>query len=173
MLGNEYLSKIYYLFPDAKNITDKKPDNFLLLGLIRMLFPAARIIYTRRNPLDNCLSVYFQQLGGNLNYANDLGNTAHYYKQHERLMQYWKNCFSENIFTVDYDEFVNTPGPVLRSLLEFLGLEWDDRCLQFYRSDNLVQTASVWQVREELHSKSSGRWRNYTPFIQDIQSFLQ
>lgn len=172
-MANEYLSKLNNLFPDAKMVTDKKPDNFLLLGLIRMLFPAARIIYTRRNPLDNCLSVYFQQLGGNLNYANDLENTAHYYRQHARLMDHWQNCFKENIFTVDYDEFVKTPELILRPLLAFLGLEWDDRCLEFYRSESLAQTASVWQVREELHTKSSGRWRNYTPYIQGIQSLLQ
>jgi len=172
-LANEYVSKLSYLFPNAKHITDKKPDNFLFLGLIRILFPAARIIYTRRNPLDNCLSVYFQQLGGNLNYANDLENTAHYYKQHSRLMDHWLGCFSENLFTVDYDEFVSSPEPVLRSLLEYLGLDWDERCLEFYRAENQVQTASVWQVREELHTKSSGRWRHYVPYVQDIQSLLQ
>ena len=171
-LANEYLSKLDYQFPGARHITDKKPDNFLFLGLIRILFPAARIIYTRRNPLDNCLSVYFQQLGGNLNYANDLENTAHYYGQHARLMDHWMSCFGENIYTVNYDEFVHSPEPVLQSLLTNLGLEWDERCLEFYRAGNQVQTASVWQVREELHTNSSGRWRHYTPYIKGIQSLF-
>lgn len=172
-LAEEYLSKLNRQFPGAKKITDKKPDNFLFLGLIRVLFPAARIIYTRRNPLDNCLSVYFQQLGGNLNYATDLENIAHYYGQHRRLMDHWQNCFSSNIFTLDYDKFVDAPEPVLHSMLEFLGLEWDDRCLDFSRADNLVQTASIWQVRDELHSNSSGRWRNYSAFAGEIERLLQ
>ena len=122
--------------------------------------------------MDNCLSVYFQQLGGNLSYATDLEDTAHYYRQHELLMAHWSSCFAESIFTVEYDELVNSPEPVLRQLLHFLGLEWDDRCLTFHETDSLVKTASVWQVRTELHTYSSGRRRNYTPFVQDIQALL-
>ena len=71
--------------------------------------------------------------------------------------------FAEDIFTVDYDELVNSPEQVLRQLLHVLGFEWDDRCLTFQKADSLVKTASVWQVRDELHTDSSGRWRNYTP----------
>ena len=172
-LATEYLSHVHELFPDAKNITDKRPDNFLFLGLIRMLFPAARIVYTRRNPLDNCLSVYFQQLGGNLNYATDLENIAHYYAQHVRLMRHWSVCFAENIITVDYDELVKSPEPVLRQLLDFLGLEWSDRCLAFNQTANLVQTASIWQVRENLHTQSSGRWQNYADHVKKMQPLLE
>jgi tetratricopeptide (TPR) repeat protein len=172
-LANEYLTKLQDLHPDAENITDKRPDNFLHLGLIKALFPSARIVYTKRNPLDNCLSVYFQQLGGNLSYATDLKNIAHYYTQHGRLMAHWLGCLGENIFTVDYDELVRSPEPVLRALLGFLGLEWDDRCLAFQRTQSLVKTASVWQVREELHTSSSGRWRNYEPFVRNIRALLQ
>ena len=164
-LGNEYLSKLRDLFPTAEIVTDKRPDNFLHLGLIKALFPNARIVFTRRNPRDNCLSVYFQQLGGNLFYATSLSDTAHYYRQHERLMAHWKALFPENIFTVDYDALVRSPEAELRPLLEFLGLDWDDCCLDFQRADRLVKTASVWQVREALHTRSSGRWRNYEPFI--------
>ena len=171
-LGGEYLSRLREQFSDTKCITDKRPDNFLHLGLIKALFPCARIVYTRRNPVDNCLSVYFQQLGGNLSYATDLEDTAHYYRQHELLMAHWSSCFAEDIFTVDYDELVNSPEQVLRQLLHFLGIEWDDRCLTFQQTDSLVKTASVWQVRDELHTYSSGRWRNYTPFVQDIQALL-
>ena len=171
-LGGEYLSRLREQFSDTICITDKRPDNFLHLGLIKALFPCARIVYTRRNPVDNCLSVYFQQLGGNLSYATDLEDTAHYYRQHELLMAHWSSCFAEDIFTVDYDELVNSPEQVLRQLLHFLGFEWDDRCLTFQQTDSLVKTASVWQVRDELHTYSSGRWRNYTPFVQDIQALL-
>ena len=88
-------------------------------------------------------------------------------------MAHWANCFGANIFTVDYDELVKSPEHDLRRLLQFLGLEWDDRCLEFHKTDSLVQTASIWQVREELHTRSSGRWRNYAPFLQNIQALLE
>lgn len=171
-LGSEYLSRLRDLYPRAANVTDKRPDNFLHLGLIKVLFPSARIVYTKRNPLDNCLSIYFQQLGGNVSYATDLENTAHYHAQHERLMAHWMSCLGENIFSLDYDELVHAPEPVLRRLLTFLGLEWDDRCLTFQRTPSLVKTASVWQVREKLHTLSSGRWRNYEPFVRDLQALF-
>ena len=171
-LAKVYLSRIRELFPAARHVTDKRPDNFLFLGLIKMLFPSARIVYTKRNPMDNCLSIYFQQLGGNLNYATDMENTAHYYLQHARLMQHWMSCFAGSIFTVDYDELVRSPEPVLRRLLAFLGLEWSDRCLNFSQTENLVQTASVWQVREALHTQSSGRWRNYAPYVHGMQTLF-
>jgi len=171
-LAKIYLSRVRELFPAARHVTDKRPDNFLFLGLIKMLFPSARIVYTKRNPMDNCLSIYFQQLGGNLNYATDMENTAHYYLQHVRLMQHWMSCFAGSIFTVDYDELVRSPEPILRRLLDFLELEWSDRCLNYTQTDNLVQTASVWQVREALHTQSSGRWRNYAPYVHGMQTLF-
>jgi len=171
-LASEYLSRVRALFPGRQTITDKRPDNFLFLGLIRTIFPDARIVYTKRSALDNCLSIYFQQLGGNLAYATGLEDTAHYYRQHERLMLHWLGCFDENILTVDYDELVNSPKPVVQGLLRFLGLEWNERCLEFQRVNDQVKTASVWQVRDELHALSSGRWRNYAPYVEKIRAIL-
>lgn len=171
-LADEYVSRVSELFPQAGIVTDKRPDNFLYLGLIRVLFPSARIIYTKRNPLDNCLSIYFQQLGGDLFYATDLENIAHYYRQHERLMRHWFSCMGESMFTVDYDELVRSPRAVMEGLLRFLGLPWDERCLQFERVPNLVKTASIWQVREVLHARSSGRWRNYEAFLTGARALL-
>lgn len=172
-VAGEYLSALNDLFQNAENVTDKRPDNFLHLGLIRAMFPAARIIYTKRAPVDNCLSVYFQQLGGNVSYATDLQYTAHYYKQHERLMAHWNSCFGGNIFAVDYDELVRSPEPVIRGLLDFLQLDWDEQCLSFRQVESPAKTASVWQVREDLHAASSGRWQNYEPYIREMQAVLK
>ncbi|MEX2495286.1 MAG: sulfotransferase [Woeseia sp.] len=168
-LRDDYLAVLHRLAPPDSEITDKRPDNFLHLGLIRILFPSARIVYTRRNLADNCLSLYFQQLGGNLHFATDLESCAHYYRQHERLIAHWQASFGDNIFTVDYDALVRAPEPLLRRLLNFLGLEWDERCLQFQKTGSLVKTASVWQVRDELHTRSSGRWRNYSAYLQNLE----
>lgn len=168
----EYLSRVRELFPDGRRVTDKRPDNFLHLGVIKALFPQAKIVYTKRDPLDNCLSLYFQPLGGNLTYATDPGNAAHYYRQHERLMKHWKSLFADSILTVDYDELVRSPEPAVRRLLAFLDLEWDDRCLQFGQSGGAVRTASLWQVRDGLHGRSSGRSRHYERFIADTRAWL-
>lgn len=168
LVGGEYLSRVRELFPNASNVTDKRPDNFLHLGLIRAMFPSARIVYTRRKQRDNCLSVYFQQFGGNLAYATDLWNTQHYYDLHERLMAHWQNILGESIFAVDYENLVRDPEPVLRALFDFLQLPWDDRCLDFQAAGQLVKTASLWQVREPLHEGSVDRWKNYERFVGKI-----
>ena len=167
-LGDSYLAHLRELFPDAAHVTDKRPDNFLYLGLLKAAFPRARFVYTRRAAADVCLSIWFQQLGM-VSYATGLEDTAHYYGQHERLMRHWQQCFGENLFTVDYDDLVRSPKAVLRPLLEFLGLEWSDRCLAFRAAASPARTASLWQVREALHTRSSGRWRHYAPFIGHLE----
>lgn len=170
LIGNEYLRLTGGLFPDAAKLTDKRPDNFLHLGLIKAMFPRARIVYTRRSRPDNCLSVFFQQLGGILSYAMDLEDAADYYDQHVRLMDHWQACCGDNIHTVDYEELVSSPEPVLRGLLDALGLDWDERCLDFRQSDAAVKTASIWQVREGLHEGSTGRWRNYEAVAPQLKT---
>lgn len=172
-VADDYMAALQQLFPGATHVTDKRPDNVLHLGLIRAMFPAAKIIHTRRQLRDNCLSVWFQQLGAPLSYATDLADTAHYYRLQERLVEHWQALLGENIFTVDYDALVRDPEPVLRALLGFLGLPWDDACLEFQRARSQVRTASVWQVREPLHTRSSGRWRNYLPYIEDIDALKE
>ncbi|HEU5481506.1 MAG TPA: sulfotransferase [Sphingomicrobium sp.] len=148
------------------SVTDKRPDNFLHIGLIKTLFPAARIVHTHRNRLDNLLSLYFLHLGPHMPYALDLRDAAHWYDEQERLMAHWKRLYPNDIFDVDYDALVRDPRSVIESLLAFLGLEWEDSVLNFHERKGAVKTASVWQVREPLHARSSGRWRNYRDQLQ-------
>jgi len=168
-VADEYIARVRELIPGCPNITDKRPDNILHLGLIKALFPTMKFIHTKRKLLDNCLSIYFQQLGSAASYAAEMENIAHYYEQQDRLMLHWRTCFDTSIFVVDYEELVESPEPVLRRLLEFLGLEWDAGVLDFQKSRGLVKTASLWQVRQGLYQGSMGRWRNYEPLVRAVQ----
>jgi len=142
-------------------LTDKRPDNFLHVGLIKTLFPGAKIVNTRRNPLDNLVSLYFLHLDPGMAYALDLEDAAHWHAQYERLMAHWKHLYPNDIFDVDYDSLVSEPRPMVSELLKFLALDWDDSVLDFHKGSGAVKTASVWQVRQPLNTRSSGRWRNY------------
>jgi tetratricopeptide (TPR) repeat protein len=153
---------------DAALLTDKRPDNFLHIGLIKTLFPDAKIVHTRRDRLDNLLSLYFLHLNPRMAYALDLQDAAHWYAEHERLMAHWKRLYPNDIFDLDYDELVRESRPTLERLLHFLGLDWEDGLLDFHRSESAVRTASVWQVREPIHARSSGRWRNYSKQIGKV-----
>lgn len=152
----------------AALVTDKRPDNFLHVGLIKTLFPDAKIVHTRRNRLDNLVSLHFLHLTPDMAYGLDLRDADHWYAQHERLMAHWKSVYPDDIFEVDYDELVRSPAPVIEGLLAFLGLGWEDSLLDFSRTSRPVKTASVWQVRQPLHSRSSGRWRNYSKQLKAL-----
>lgn len=172
-LGGAYLEHLNDLFGDTTGIINKRLDNFLYVGLIHGMFPNARFLNTRRQPLDNCLSVYFQQLAEHFEYANELVDIGHYYSQYRQLVAHWRKLFPASIIDVDYDELVKDPEAILKTALAFIGLDWDPACLAFYESDNRVRTASVWQVRQPLHPGSSGRWRNYENQLAELQASIR
>lgn len=177
-LARAYSDEVAQLFLGAAGeghfVTDKRPDNFVLIGLIKRLFPAARIVHTVRHPLDTCLSGFFQHIDQNAaGYSTDLGDAGHYFGEYRRLMAHWKSLYPESIFDFDYDAFVASPRPALKALLEFLGLNWNDDCLDFHRRKNTVKTASYWQVRKPLYADSSGRWRNYDAHLRPLRDALK
>lgn len=171
-LSQQYLGALAARFPQARVLTDKRPDNFLYVGLIKRLFPTAKIVHTVRNPLDNCLSVYFLHLDQAMSYAHDLLDIGHYYREYRRLMTHWSALYGTDILDFDYDAFVREPRAALERLLAFCGLAWDERCLAFHEAAAPVRTASVWQVREPLYARSSGRWRNYRRQLEPLRAFL-
>lgn len=154
-------------------VTDKRPDNFLHLGLVKTLFPEARIVHTRRDALDTGVSLYFLHLDPSMAYALDLGDIAHWYRQYHRLMTHWKQLYGADIFDLDYEELVERPRETIAALLDFCGLEWDETCLDFHKAKGAVKTASVWQVRQPLYSASVGRWRNYARQVEPLKNGLE
>jgi tetratricopeptide (TPR) repeat protein len=172
-LRDQYLACVRAMHPDAERITDKRPDNFLHIGLIKRLFPDAKIVHTVRSPLDNILSVWFLHLGPDMAYALDLEDAAHWHGQYRRLMAHWQSLYPNDIFDLDYDSLVADPRPGIAALLEFLGLPWEESCLAFHEADNVVKTASAWQVRVPLYRRASGRWRNYARHLDAVKRQLE
>ncbi|MCB2097458.1 MAG: sulfotransferase [Parvularculaceae bacterium] len=177
-LAARYRADIVRLFPDAARkgavVTDKRPDNFLRIGLIKRLFPDAKIVHTVRDPVDTCLSVYFQHIDqGIVGYASDLADAGHYFGEYRRMMAHWKSLYPKDIFDFDYDGFVVEPRKNLEALLAFLDLSWSEDCLAFHRVKNTVKTASYWQVRRPLYRDSSGRRRHYEPYVAPLIEALK
>jgi len=155
--------------PGIGPTTDKRCDNFLHIGLIKTLFPEAKIIHTRRGALDNILSVYFLYFGDAITYSHDLNDIAHYYSQYARLMRHWQRLYPEDIHTLDYDALVSQPRDAIEATLKFLGLAWEDACLVASPGSDAIRTASAWQVRKPLHARSSGRWRHYEAQLAPVR----
>ena len=171
-LRGAYARSLASRHPGAGIVTDKRPDNFLHIGLIKAIFPEVKIVHTTREPLDNILSIYFLYFHDSITYGFDLGDIAHWYGQYRRLMKHWKAAFAEDIFDLSYDELVREPRAAVGGLLEFCGLPWEDSCLAADRDGAAVRTASVWQVRQPLHDRSSGRWRNYERQLAQVRERL-
>ena len=171
-LGQRYLQTLARLFPGAAHVTDKRPDNFLHIGLIKRLIPEARIVYTTRDPLDNCLSVFFLHLDQRMGYALDLLDTGHYYREYRRLMAHWKALYADELLELNYDNLVSDPRPAIERLLRFCGLPWDEACLRPAPRGGAVKTASVWQVREPIYRTSSGRSRHYRRELAALAAYL-
>jgi len=171
-LAMRYLAALDQRAPEAARVTDKMPFNMLWLGLIALLFPGARIVYCRREPMDNGLSCYVQLFSQGLRFAYDLGDIGHVYRQHERLMAHWARTLPLDMLTVDYEALVADPEAQTRRLIDFVGLEWDARCLAPHRTERDVRTASVWQVRQPVYRSSVERWRAYEPWLGPLAEAL-
>jgi tetratricopeptide (TPR) repeat protein len=142
-------------------LTDKRPDNFLNMGLIKAVLPSARFIVTHRDWRDVALSVFSTRLGASQNYSTSLEDIRHYMGQQDGLLEHWKSLLGDDLVQVSYEDLVQSPREVMGQVLDFLGAKWDERCLSFDQQDATVKTASVWQVRETFHTRSIGRWKNY------------
>jgi tetratricopeptide (TPR) repeat protein len=169
-----YLELLRRTSADAVRVVDKMPTNFLSLGLIHAALPRARIIHMRRNPVDTCLSIYFQHFEAANTYANDLEDLAHYYREYRRLMRHWHTTLPAGaLMEVPYEGLAEDLEGWTRRMLEFIEIPWNPRCLDFHTTARTVVTASKWQVRQPIDRRFVQRWRNYEEFVQPLMPLLQ
>ena len=170
-MARRYLEQLARRLPGAAEVIDKRPDNFLYIGLIKALFPDARIVHTVREPVDNCLSIFFLHLDHGMPYALDLMEIGHYFREYRRLMAHWKTLFGDDIYELDYDALVRAPDATLAGLGRFLGASFTGRP-PAVPAARAIKTASVWQVRQPLHANSSGRATRYQRELRDLRAYV-
>jgi tetratricopeptide (TPR) repeat protein len=169
-----YLKHLTALGAGFSRVVDKMPANFLYAGLIHAALPNARIIHMRRHPVDTCLSIYFQNFFNMGAYANDLDNLAHYYREYLRLTDHWRATLPATaLLEVPYEALIVDQEGWTRRMLDFVGLPWDPKCLDFHATDRVVITASKWQVRQKINAASAGRWRNYEKFVGPLMGLVE
>ncbi len=159
-LARLYLEQLPPLPPGKTRITDKMPGNYLTAGLIHTAMPNARIIHTRRDPVDTCLSCFSKLFGDKLDWTYDLGELGPFYRRYQDMMEHWEDVLPPgSILDVQYEDVVDDLEGQARRLLDFCGLPWDEACLSFHKTKRAVRTASVAQVREPIYRRSVGKWR--------------
>jgi tetratricopeptide (TPR) repeat protein len=170
-VAEAYLRILESASGNASRVVDKAPVNSDFLGLIYTVFPNAHVIYMQRDPIDTCLSCYFQQFLTGINFTFDLSDLVHYYREHQRIMAHWRAVLPPGfILDVPYEEIVADQETWSRKMLDFIGLEWDARVLEFHANKRQVTTASAWQVRQKIYKSSVARWHNYEKFIGPLKA---
>jgi len=172
-LADAYLDATAHLRKEEKHFTDKMPQNFVNIGMIKLLFPNSRIIHCRRNPLDNGLSLYMHNFKNIHPYMYSLEEIGKYYIYYHSLMDYWRKLLPGFIYDIKYEELVNDPEAEVKKLLSYCGLDWEKTCLEFYKHKRIVKTASVAQVDRPLYTSSIGRWKNYEEHLRPLREILR
>ncbi len=172
-LAKRYIQELATGLPgDITRVTDKMPTNFSHLGLIRLLFPKAQIIHCRRNPLDTCLSNYFQNFEEGNECSFSLDDLALYYRKYEALMAHWREVLPGGFLEIDYEDLVTNFETKAREIISYLELDWQESCLSFFKTRRIVHTSSDWQVRQPVYKTSVERWRNYEEFLEPLREGL-
>lgn len=171
-MGTWYLTALKG-YSGAAHIVDKLPGNFLYVGLIKAMFPKAKIIHCQRRSMDNGLSLFKHFFGESLTYAYDLYETGRFIQAYKKLMQHWQEILPEgSIHTVSYEALVQNPDAEIKSLVAHCNLKWDSACLQFHTNTRPVHTTSADQVRMPIYNSSVGQSENYKSYLAALEAGL-
>ena len=165
-LSNYYISNMSFNSPgNVQFITDKLPHNFLYIGLIKQLFPNAKIIHMKRNKMDNCLSIYSKLFVGALPWSYNWRSINDFYNLYTDLMVFWDKLFPNEIFHCDYQTLINDPDNYIKELLNYLDLKHESLCFTPHLNTRSITTASAIQVRDKINKSSLNKWDNYKDFF--------
>ncbi len=168
----EYLQHLAQFADGERFVTDKFPANFQHLGLIALLFPGSAVVHCQRDPLDNCLSIYFQDFGRGNYFSYDLQDIASVHNDYRALMAHWAQVLPAPAFELDYEALVADQAHWTRALLAHCKLPFEEACLQFEQNKRVVDTLSRWQVRQPIYTQSVRRWQRYERHLQPLRTAL-
>jgi len=171
-MGSEYIGRIRGFSGNALFITDKMPYNFIRIGLIKAILPNSKIIHCKRDPMDNCLSIFKNDFQGMHGYAYDMTELGQYYNLYLDLMDHWHTVLPGFIHTIEYEELVADQRGRTQLLLDFCGLHWDDACLNFHKNKRIVSTASLAQVRRPIYTDSVALWKRYGKRLEPLRKAI-
>jgi tetratricopeptide (TPR) repeat protein len=172
-LGEEYLRQAgVQRRTDRPFFIDKLPNNWLYVPFIQLVLPNAKIIDARRHPLGCCFSNFRQHFARGQAFTYDLEHIGRYYADYVRLMAHVDAVLPGRVHRVLYERMVDDTESEIRALLAYCGLEFEPACLEFYKTDRAVRTASSEQVRRPIYREATEEWRAYEPHLQPLKDAL-
>jgi len=170
-LAQEYVERLHTLSPDHPRVIDKMPKNACYIGLIRLLWPEARIVFCSRGLMDVAVSCYTRYFAKGQPFSWDLSELGLYCRDHERMARHWLDVARPAIFDVCYEELTSNQEAVTRQLIDFLGLPWDDACLSFHDTTRRIKTNPL-GVRQPIYRSSVARWKRFEPWLGPLRDVL-
>jgi len=172
-LGESYIQDITKLSNNCSRVTDKLPFNMLMIGVIKLVFPDAKIIHCTRNPIDNCFAIFKKNFAtDNYRFGYNLTTLGQFHKLYQGLMKHWHDTFPNSIYDIKYESLVSNPEEEIKALIHACDLDWQDDCLNFSQSNAVVKTASAYQVRQPIYKSSVEQWKNFEPYLSELISAL-
>ena len=168
-LGRNYIDDTKWSRTSKPFFIDKMPNNFLHIGLIKLILPNAKIIDVRRNPMDACFSCFKQYFAKGQHFTYDLDDIARFYKDYINLMNFWNSIFPGDIYKINYEDMISSPEIEISNLLKYCNVNFEEDCMEFYKSKRPVKTASSEQVRQPIYKSGLDYWKNYSDNLNELQ----
>jgi tetratricopeptide (TPR) repeat protein len=172
-ISKGYIDSVNYRLGEEPFFIDKLPFNFLFLGFIAKAWPNARIVHLGRNPMDSSFSMFKQVFTWAYKFSYSLDGLGQYYVAYDRLRNHWRDILQDRLIEVEYETLVSDPENQTRILLDKLGLDFEQACLDFDQNKAPSATASSVQVREKVHNRSVNKWTRYARQLQPLKDHLE
>ena len=170
--GEEFITNTRVHRQGAPFFIDKMPNNFRHIGLIHLILPNAKIIDARRDPMDCCFSGFKQLFAEGQEFTYGLTEVGRYYSDYVGLMEHWDNVLPGKVLRVQHEDVLDDLEGQTRRMLDYLGLPFEEACLEFHKTDRAVRTASSEQVRQPINRKGQGAWKPFEPWLHDLKTAL-
>lgn len=170
--GEKFIADTQVYRQGALYFIDKMPNNYMHIGLIKLILPNAKIIDARRDAMACCFSGFKQQFGEGQEFSYSLHNIGRYYQEYVRLMDHWQSIFPGEILLVQHENMVNNTEAEIRRLLDFCGLPFEQACLDFHKNKRAVKTPSAQQVRQPIYTSGLKQWEHYEPYLGELKAMF-
>ena len=170
--GNTYINETSIHRKSAPFFTDKMPNNFRHIGLIKLILPKAKIIDIRRNSMSACFSCYKQLFAEGQEFTYSQERLASYYNNYIDLMNHWNEVLPNEILSIAYEDLITNFEDSVNTILEYCDLPFEQSCIEFYKNKRSVKTPSAQQVRQPIYTSGLDYWKNYDPYLDELKKHL-
>ncbi len=171
-MGQEFLDRSAIQRGGTPYFIDKAPNNFLHIGLIKLILPNAKVIDARRHPMGSCFSCYTQLFAKGQSFTYGLDNIGRYFCDYLKIMDHWDQVLPGAVLHVQYEDVVNDTENQIRRILDYCHLPFEQECLEFYKTGRAIRTPSSEQVRQPIYKGGLDMWRNYEPHLDTLKASL-